>query len=163
MAYVPTQLFGGFNFIDQSQQVSLMRFRLPEDFDVSDPDDLYEDLYNASQAISYAAIKDRRIYLDDPVDVYTALDGAYEDVEDKAVLLFSSPGQTVRVEVPAPQAGIFEGDKETVDPLDPLIAAFVSAFVALAVNVAGEQLIDFIRGYRKRARMRDGKPGVPTG
>ncbi len=83
-----------------------------------------------------------------------ATTGSYQNKEDKAVFLFkSNKNNTVIYECPCPDATLFTSDAETIDALDAAVAAFITAVLNFAADKAGNAIIAFLRGYRKRAKL----------
>jgi hypothetical protein len=70
-----------------------------------------------------------------------------QSVRDQATLAFQTgAGSLVRVQVPAPDIGIFQADGETVDPAT--IAALIAAVIADVVTADGTALTAYVAGFR---------------
>jgi hypothetical protein len=80
----------------------------------------------------------------------------YESVQDKARLVFqSNSGTRFELVIPAPKAGIFLADRETVNPAQASVAALVSTFTNNNWMTRDQSLITrFIGGVRFRRRSR---------
>lgn len=126
------------------------------------PDDVFWDTFTAdAAAISNAGLQ--RAFYNRNIPVQTlATSAPYDDAEDKAVLEFScTDASTLRVEVPGPKTSMFLADKETVDKAQAAVAALISAIINNLVNKAGQAIVNYIRGYRTRAKNKHNIVGVP--
>lgn len=75
----------------------------------------------------------------------------YQSVRDAAELLYeTSAGVLQKVLLPAPQAGIFMGDGETVNPAQ--ITAITAAILANVVTTDGTALTAYRGGHRSRSK-----------
>jgi hypothetical protein len=112
-------------------------------------------IMNAQKAITNAFLQAAHGPLTLPAQevVYGAA-ADYRDVEDKAVFTFQDAfGGIHRFQVPAPIAGIFLPDGETVDITNTLVVAYVSAVQAGAFT-RDDQPIGFgAVGFRIRKKM----------
>jgi hypothetical protein len=89
-------------------------------------------------------------------NAYPGAAAEYESIEDKAVLYFqTATGVIHKYQIPAPKAGIFLADRETVDNANADVAALTAAFVTNQVASRDGALITaFIGGVRVRRRLR---------
>lgn len=92
----------------------------------------------------------------------------YEDVEDKAVMVFATAaGGIHRYSIPAPLSAIFLADAETVDQTNSLVKVFVANVLAATFNSQaptagsggagtreGTILTAFLGGYRARRKLK---------
>jgi len=77
------------------------------------------------------------------------------DVADKVRLQFTDEfGNDQFIVLPAPQAGIFLADGETVDPADLSVIALVAQIIIDLVGRGGEALVTFVSGRRIRRQRR---------
>lgn len=106
-------------------------------------------LVTVLDGISSAAINGMSFTATDPDAVGTAADGDYANAQDKAVFTFQSVGGEYQISVPAPDEGIFLPDKETVDPSDAGVIAFVAAITANSTDPNGNALT-FVNARRER-------------
>jgi hypothetical protein len=73
----------------------------------------------------------------------------WASVADYALLTFqTAAGALINVRLPAPQAGIFLADGETVDPAQ--IGGIIAAVVADVVTPSGAALTAYVSGTRQR-------------
>jgi hypothetical protein len=118
-------------------------------------------LYTSIQACSATAMEhyaDSFVFDDPSINPGFS---AFDDVEDKALLEFQAQdGSPVKVSIPGPISTIFEADEETVDPLDAAIAALIVEVLGTVVTAGGRVVVEYVKGYRKRARARAPKVGV---
>ena len=76
--------------------------------------------------------------------------GTYQDVEDKAVLVFKGPSSTHRLSLPAPKSTDFlAADQETWDNSGAM-ATLTAAIVALGTDGGGANYTSFSKGFRRR-------------
>ena len=106
---------------------------------IADPGD-FAPLVTALDNVSDAAINGIALTAVDPTDVGTADAGAYDSAQDKALFYFTSVGGTYQIALPAPEAAIFLPDKETVDPTNADVVAFVSAIETNSTDPNGNAL-----------------------
>lgn len=106
-------------------------------------------LVTVLDGISSAAINGMAFTSTDPDAVGTAADGAYANAQDKAVFTFRSVGGEYQIAVPAPDETIFLPDKETVDPSDAGVLAFVGAITTNSTDPNGNALT-FVSARRER-------------
>ena len=110
---------------------------------VTSPDDQnLEILRSAMKAISDGAfVKNRIAIMDAEASEEEAEEGDYESAEDRALFVFVDPsGSRYKLSVPAPLDTIFLGDKETVDPENEDVVAFIGAMETNAKGRAGGAL-----------------------
>lgn len=75
----------------------------------------------------------------------------YQSVYDAATLVFSTAsGAFVRIAIPAPDAGIFQADGETVNPA--AIAALIALVVSDVVTANGTAVTAYVAGFRSPRR-----------
>ena len=157
-----TDTMGYLTFTDQVRNTATMRLNLPNGT-VAD-DAAFVALRVAIIGISLAANNRIGIMTEDEADEQTDLaaqDGAYEDVEDKAVFLFQTEGGgTVQMQIPSPDATIFLADKKTVNPANSLVVALVTAAIGFLENGGAQAVVALIRAYRRRAKTKGTKPGA---
>lgn len=97
-------------------------------------------LITVLDGVSDAAINGMSFTAEDGTDVGTAVDGDYANAQDKALFTFSSVGGQYQIAVPAPDASIFLPDKETVNPANADVIAFVSAIETNGTDPNGNAL-----------------------
>lgn len=160
-----TLAVGSWTLQDFQLQSSTIRIELP---DLSDPGPIDPAAWaaavatvgNALAAASDAGIKRTVGSFVTTTPTGAATDGAYSDIEDKALLQFKDQnGKIHTMQVPAPEDTLFLTDEETVDNNDALVAAIIAAVQAL-VALAGATW-NYYKGYRKRAPTRRGVAGAP--
>ena len=89
----------------------------------------------------------------------------YQDITMKAVLVFQdSAGGLHRFQVPAPKVSIFLADRQTVDPANTDVAAFIAAMGATGSPPAspgvfvstrtGEYFANYMGGFFRAAKIR---------
>jgi len=77
----------------------------------------------------------------------------FDDVEDKAVLVFqTAAGALHRYSIAAPKATIFQADKETVDYSNTDVAAFVTQLLTGTTSRDGNTVTASVGGTRKRVK-----------
>jgi len=87
----------------------------------------------------------------DPALIPAAVPGAYDDLRDKASMVFlDEDGRPVKFDIPAPKATIFVAGGDDVDENDALVADFILDIVAYAVTAAGKAIVAFLHGKRRR-------------
>jgi hypothetical protein len=76
----------------------------------------------------------------------------YADVEDKAVLVFKSPGgASHKLSIPAPlQVSFLASDRETWDAALAANVALTNAITALGTDGGGANYTSFSKGFRRR-------------
>lgn len=81
----------------------------------------------------------------------TATTGSYADNQDKAVMKFSDEDGGHHVhKIPAPLESCFMSDKETINPADPGVDAYVTWMLANAKTKSGRDYTNFNGGKRMR-------------
>jgi hypothetical protein len=154
---------GSWTLTDTQLQSSTIRLSFIEPAVPIDPADWSTAVANVANA--FAAASDAGMRRTAATSVTTtptaaATDGAYSDIEDKALLVFKDGNARQHtIQLPAPEEAIFLTDEETVDKDDALIQAIITAIAALATLAA--QAWTYYKGYRKRAPMRRGVAGAP--
>lgn len=79
--------------------------------------------------------------------------GSYQSVRVSAQLMFQTgSGSILRLTIPAPSAGIFLADKQTVDPANTLVAAIVTACLGTLSDAAGNTAVAFLGGTLQPGR-----------
>lgn len=74
--------------------------------------------------------------------------GIFQVVSDCAALMFQdAAGNKTRLQLVAPQSGIFMADQETVDPTQ--IAAIIAAVVGTVMTAAGGVVTAYVGGTRQ--------------
>lgn len=156
----PTSASATFTFTDNSENTARMTIPVPFGTPLADCDDLYD----ALKAASDIALEKLSVETTGADPSVTGSDGAYDDAEDKAVLMFEDDyGKTHVFQLPGPKATCFQADEETVDEFDSLIADVITKLSALFASAGAAILVEYIRGYRKRAKSQRNPPGVSIG
>jgi hypothetical protein len=89
-----------------------------------------------------------------PTEVVYGTSATYENAEDKAVFTFqTAAGGIHRYQIPAPIAGMFLADGETVDNSNVAVTAFVSAVIANVVDRNGNPVAFGANGVRARRKL----------
>lgn len=89
-----------------------------------------------------------------PTSVIYGASATYSTVEDKAVFTFQTAvGAIHRLQVPAPQSGIFLADGMTVDITATAVAAFITATVGIITDANGNALTTMVGGIRVRRKL----------
>lgn len=79
--------------------------------------------------------------------------GQYDLVQDLAVLVFATiPGSTIRVTIPAPQAGIFGPSSNVVNPAHPAVAALIAAVIGTLGDAGGNAATAYVSGIKVSRR-----------
>lgn len=106
---------------------------------LQDPGD-FGPLVTALDGVSDAAINGLSLTAVDPADVGTTEAGAYDSAQDKALFTFTSVGGQYQIAIPAPDESIFLPDKETVNPANADVVAFVDAIETNGTDPNGNAL-----------------------
>lgn len=118
----------------------------------------YDDATDASlEKISF------HLTLADVAKETDASQGQLNTVEDKAQLMFqASDGRTWRTTVPAPDQSFIQGDIVDEEDADwaSIIAQLILNVYLKGASELGVFLVEYIGGYRIRAKTRSRKPGV---
>lgn len=139
-------------FVDFTGQKATEKFFSDTIADVEDQ----AGLVTALDGVSDAAITGIIVTAADTTPVGTATDGPYATAEDKAVFQFQGGGGAYYfISIPAPDEGIFLADKETVDPSDASVMAFLAAIDTNCTDPNGGPLL-FVRAYRSKTRTKQG-------
>lgn len=134
-------------FRDAKNQTSSMRFYL---VGAPNTDAELTAIEAAAQAISNAHASSR---VNPTGPLVSGSAAVYEDVEDKAEIVFTDAnGVLHRYELPAPIAGIFQADGETVDFSNANVGAFAAAMVGHACGRDGVTCSAAVGGFRLRRR-----------
>lgn len=133
-------------FDDETGEAASMKFTLAGLADVTG----FAALVAVLDAISDAAINGMSFTATDAALVGAAADGDYSTAQDKALFTFSSVGGQYQMAIPAPDAAIFLPDKETVDPSNADVIAFVAAIEANGTDPNGNPL-SFVSAVRRRS------------
>lgn len=88
-----------------------------------------------------------------PLAVFSAppIAAQYQSVTDWAILSFlTSAGNLLTITVPAPIAGLFKADQETVDPVPA--AALIAQVIADVVDINGNPVVGYVGGVRVQSK-----------
>lgn len=97
-------------------------------------------LVTVLDGISDAAINGMAFTAEDTAEVGTAVDDDYSTPQDKALFTFKSAGGEYQIAVPSPDPAIFLPDKETVNPANAAVIAFVGAITTNGTDPNGNAL-----------------------
>lgn len=133
-------------FDDETGEAASMKFTVDG---LADPT-AFAPLVSVLDAISDAAINGMSFSATDSTIVGVTDDGDYSNAQDKALFTFSSVGGQYQIAIPAPDASIFLPDKETVDPSNADVIAFVGAIETNGKDPNGNALT-FVKALRIRS------------
>lgn len=95
-----------------------------------------------------------------PID-FDATTNPYNTVTDRADMLFKDAGgRNVRTKLVAPLKAVFTADGRTVDKDASAVAAYITAFKAIALSRAARAVVRYHSGMRRRGNIPAGKVGV---
>lgn len=140
------------DFVDETGEKAVQKFHASTILDPADQ----AGFVTVLDAITDAAIIGMKVIAQDFTAVGTAIDGPYATDEDKAVFYFRGPGGgKYQIAIPAPDEAIFLTDKETVNPANAAVVAFL-AQVAASIRDPNGGLLTFITGRRTKTYTKKG-------
>lgn len=141
MAYTEVMV----KFDDETGEAAAMKFTAAGLVDAGD----YAALVTVLDGVSDAAINGMAFTATNAAAVGVAADGDYASAADKALFIFRSVGGLYQIAIPAPDEAIFLPDKETVNPANASVIAFVGAITTNSTDPNGNAL-SFVSARRIR-------------
>jgi len=102
------------------------------------------------RAVTSMQVLDNEIIIDKPYAGPSAVVNPYDAADKVAFFFTDADGFVQKVIIPAPKAGIFLADDETVDPANVAVQDFITEVLIYLVTRGGALLVNWLKGRRQR-------------